>query len=316
MPFFSSFTGSFAAGRRTVAGGGGGGDPVPGSLSMDLDLADFGTATFTNALTQETTFYGLAFSPDGTVMYTSRSAFSFHYYNLSPGWDLSDPNSDHVGEVLISVGNGGGAGGDIFYDPTGTRFWSTEFGADEVVKEFSMGTAHDASTLNGSPVATFDVETIITPSNAANYLRNMRWGDNGNKLYVCEQGFGGAGMHELNASTAYDITTLTASGNKLNVTQVTWGGGFTSVGMSCIVWCNNGQTLLVQESTSTGTRYLVKYTLSTAWDLSTASYDSRVAFSTLGMTGQSIINVWPKPDGTTFYYMMNDETIAIVSTGI
>jgi len=317
MPFFSSFTGSFSGGRRTVAGGGGGGgggDPVPGNLSMDLGLTDFGTATFTNALTQETLFYGLAFSPDGTVMYTTRSAFSFHYYNLSPGWDLSDPNGDHVDEIIISAGNGSGAGRDIHYDPTGTRFWSNETGANEVIKEFAMGTAHDASTLNGAPVATFDFETIITLP-ASTGLSSNRWGDNGNKLYVTSGGFSNSvGIYELDASTPYDITTLTNSGNFLNVTQVTFTGGFTGVGMGTIVWCNNGQTLIVQETKGT-TRYLVKYTLSTSWDLSTASYDSRVTLSSLGIS-TGVTNIWPKPDGTTLYMMTLDETIAIVSTGV
>ena len=111
-------------------------------------------------------------------------------------------------------------------------------------------------------------------------------GSNGTKMYVC--GSTGDDVNEYTLGTAWDVSTATFTAVSTGVTQDT--------APNDVFFKDDGLTMFMLGGTN-DTVY--QYTLSVAWDITTATYASK-SFSVTTQEATPT-GMWFKPDGTTMY---------------
>ena len=243
----------------------------------DIANASYDNKSFSTSSQDNSSLTGLAFKSDGTKMYAlTQNNFSVYQYSLSTAWDVSTASYDSV-SFAVHTGYTGLA--DLRFKPDGTKFYVLDTGFD-VVRQYSLSTAWDLSTASFDNV-TFSVQTQDSSP------RVLDFKPDGTKMF-----YGGATsetVYEYDLSTAWDISTASYSNKSFSTaTQDSqlYGMTFNSSGTKMFTGGGSNDSIF-------------QYSLSTAWDISTASYDS-VSFS---ITSQSsygnALNF--KPDGTKLY---------------
>jgi DNA-binding beta-propeller fold protein YncE len=243
-------------------------------------LTRFGYDGVFNALTSSATEEGFDVSRDGRYVYVAvrgtRLTARIFQYECSTPWNLStitySSKSLVVGDYELNC-NG------IAITDDGTRLFFTGYGGD-TVWSCTLSTPFDLAT------ATVDVKKFYvgTQDTAPN---TPFFGDSGTKMYV--MGATNDRVYQYNLTTAWDVTTASYTGNSLLVTSqdATPQGLF---------FGDSGTKLYVVGAT-TDTVY--QYTLSTAWDISTASYASLSFVVATQETAPRAL--FFKPDGTKMF---------------
>jgi DNA-binding beta-propeller fold protein YncE len=222
---------------------------------------------------QEASPTDLFFKPDGTKMYVI--GFSGDYvneYSLSTAWDVSSASYVQNFSVASQETNPQG----LFFKPDGTKMFIVG-GAGDDVNEYSLSSAWDISTA--SYVQNFSVSTQdITPS-------GLFFKPDGTKMYVT--GATGDDVNEFGLSSAWDISTASYTQNFSVASQDTQPLG--------LFFKPDGTKMyIIGSSTDT----VCEYDLSSAWDISTASYVQN--FSIIGQEAIPSGLSW-KEDGTQFW---------------
>ena len=151
------------------------------------------------------------------------------------------------------------------FNPAGTKMYLSDFNADNV-DEFPLSTAWDTSTA-GTKTATF-----VT---GGDFTTGLQWNNDGTRLYTVN--YGDDTIKQFNLSTAYDLSTASDPSQSFSIaSQAATSFGFT--------FKADGTKMYVTNNTSV----LYQYTLSTAWDVTTASYDSVSA--SVGFIGSPAFN--------------------------
>ena len=243
-------------------------------------VSRFGYDDVFNALTSSGTEEGFDVSRDGRYVYVAvrgnRLTATIFQYECSSPWNLStitySSKSLVVGDYEISC-NG------IAISDDGTRLFFTGYSGD-TIWSCTLSTPFDLVT------ATVDVKKVYVGGQDAT-PNTPFFGDSGTKMYV----MGGTSdrVYQYNLTTAWDVTTASYTGNSLLVTSQ-------DANPTGLFFDNSGTKLYVV-GTTTDTVY--QYTLSTAWDISTASYAS-LSFS---VAGQETVPraLFFKPDGTKMF---------------
>lgn len=243
----------------------------------DLANASYDNKSFSTSSQDNSSLTGLAFKSDGTKMYAlTQNNFSVYQYSLSTAWDVSTASYDSV-SFAVHTGYTGLA--DLRFKPDGTKFYVLDTSAD-VVRQYSLSTAWDLSTASIDNV-TFSVQTQDSSP------RVLDFKPDGTKMF-----YGGATsetVYEYDLSTAWDISTASYSNKSFSTaTQDSqlYGMTFNSSGTKMFTGGGSNDSVF-------------QYSLSTAWDISTASYDS-VSFSVTSQSSHAnALNF--KPDGTKLY---------------
>lgn len=244
----------------------------------DLANASYDNKSFsTNSQDSSSALNGLAFKSDGTKMYAlTQSTFSVYQYTLSTAWDVSTASYD---SVSFAVHTGYTGVNDLRFKPDGTKFYVLDASSD-VVRQYSLSTAWDLSTAS-NPSVTFSVQAQDTSP------RVLDFKPDGTKMF-----YGGATsetVYEYALSTAWDITTASYSNKSFSTaTQDSqlYGMTFNSSGTKMFTGGGSNDSVF-------------QYSLSTAWDISTASYDS-VSFSVSSQSSYAnALNF--KSDGAKLY---------------
>jgi len=218
---------------------------------------------------------GLYFKPDGTKFYTTsintNDNGAIAQYALSTPWDLSTMSHEktiHVNDKTYNVG-------DVVFKSGGTKMYITNHGGDEVF-QYSLSTPWDIGT------ATYE-KTFNVGGTDPN-LEGIAFGLNGSKMYVVDKN--NLVLHEFNLSTPWDIETavLHTSLDLSAQASEPWG----------IMFNPDGTILYVVESLD-GENKIYIYSLSTAWDISTATYDSTLS------TDRRFFDIALNTDGTKLY---------------
>lgn len=197
---------------------------------------------------------------------------------------------------------------DVFFKPDGTRFYTINSDQDQV-KEYSLSTAWDISTAA--------YVTALSVSAKDTVPWGLFFKDDGTKLYI--HGLTSTSIHEYNLSTAWDLSTATFNQSFSFSSQTSVGISlfFKSDGTKLFIGDDSNDRVLEYGlstawdiSTATFTQFfsiasqqtiirglfftsdggkmftcggdepnIAQYSLSTAWDISTASYDN-VSFNT------------------------------------
>lgn len=232
------------------------------TVAWDLTAYTDKYVPYLSVSAQETTPAGLFFSDDGARMYiVGPAGDSVDQFSLSPAWDVAAASFVRVSSVSAQETNPT----DVFFKPDGTKMYIIGSTGDDV-NEYSLGTAWDISTKTF--VRVFSVSAKETSP------QGLFFSPDGIQMYVT--GGSSDSVHQYTLSTAWDISTsvfvrtLSVSARDTAPTGVF----FRSDGLRMYV-CGNTNDRVYQ------------YNLSSAWDISTATYITfySVSFAQTGLNG-------------------------------
>ena len=218
---------------------------------------------------------GIVFNNDGTKLFVLGFSGSVGYYSLSTAYDISTAayvNSFFVGaQEIYPMG--------LRFNADGTKLYIIGYNSDTIY-QYTLSTAYDITT------ASYDSVSFSVASQDTNPY-GLSFNSDGTKLYVL--GNGTDAVYQYTLSTAYDISTTSYDSVSFSVSSQ-------DTNVRSLFFNSDGTKLYVLGS---GNDSVYQYTLSTAYDLSTASYDS-VSFNISGQTGSPTSGIF-NDDGTKFY---------------
>tara|TARA_R110002012_G_scaffold149614_1_gene308715 strand:+ start:669 stop:2408 length:1740 start_codon:yes stop_codon:yes gene_type:complete len=246
---------------------------TPGDPSTALDASKEVSVLGNNTAS----YLRTAFSYDGTRMYVSfYSGGSTIYvppeqYNLSTAWDVSTA-VPKVKRFYVGTQETNPFG--LYIKPDGTKMYIIGTTGDDV-NEYNLSTAYDVSTA--SYVQNFSISAQeVSPT-------GVEFKPDGTKMYIV--GYTGDDINEYDLSTAWDVSTASYSQNFSVSAQETLPHS--------LRFKPDGTKMYVTGYTGDDVN---EYNLSTAWDISTASYVQQFA---TGDTTQ--VSVAFCADGTKMY---------------
>jgi hypothetical protein len=263
---------------------------TPVVSGYQLSSAAYASKSFSVA-SQETAPRAVEFKSDGTKMYVLGSiSDTVFQYALSTAWDVSTASYE---SKSFSVASEQTVPDGIRFKPDGTKFYIIGDTPDSV-HQYSMSTAWDISTASYDSV-TFSVSSQLSQATG------LFFKSDGLSLYAV--GAVNDTVYQYTLSTAWDLSTASYASKSFSVaSQATFP---TDVNFN-----NDGTKMFVQ---CLNTDFVYQYSLSTAWDVSTASYDS-VSFS----TGSQEVNPYActfGDSGTKMYVVGNSgDTVYQYST--
>ena len=254
------------------------GTAVSGSEGYSLVAASYDGVSFSVA-SQAATPAGVAFNSNGTKMYIVDNNFSdVHQYSLSTAFDLSTASYDSVSFSLSSQDT---APFGLFFKPDGTKMYISGY-TNSNVYQYSLSTAFDISTASYDSVS-FDLSSQLLLGAPAALLLS----DDGTKMYMLSTA--DANVYQYSLSTAYDLSTASYDSVSFDVSN--------EDALSFGISFNSGGTKMYMSGFNSKSIY--QYSLSTAFDLSTASYGS-INF-TVGSQDSTPRNTAFKSDGSKMY---------------
>jgi len=221
--------------------------------------------------------YGIFFKPDGTKMYiTGNYNDNVFQYTLSTAWDVSTASYDSKYKY---IGSEDDFPYGIFFKPDGTKMYITGNYNDNVF-QYTLSTAWDVST------ASYDSKyKYIGSVDMSQY--GLFFKPDGTKMYT--MGNQNDTVYQYTLSTAWDVSTISYASKSVNVNDediFPFGVFFKPDGTKMYITGGQHETVY-------------QYTLSTAWDVSTASYDSKS--KDVSDEDDTLYGVFFKPDGTKMY---------------
>ena len=170
---------------------------------------------------------------------------------------------------------------EVRFKPDGTKFYILG-GTNDAVYQYALSTAWDVSTASYENKS-FSVQTQeATP-------QGLAINADGTSFYVCGQS---KQIYQYDLTSAYDLSTASYANKSFNLigqfpSSVPWGLHFDSTGTK----------LYVISSAASGP--IFQYTLSSAFDISTASYANKTVNAGLNNTTSLTMT----PDGVTLYVL-------------
>lgn len=295
------------------------------SLSTAWDLSTASHSSSFSVSSQETAPQGLFFHPDGDKFWITGNSDKVWQYSLSTAWDVSTAsysslNFSTTGQMGIPVG--------VEFKSDGTKMYLIDNQSSQYIYQYSTGTATtlDLSTgnyfshtpsvntvfafnnppasgtaagfalaLTGANVgssydianASYDNKSVVVSGQTGVGVSGLFFKPDGSTVYASS--YGNDVIHQFTLSVNWDISTATNSGKSLSVaSQENDPRDF--------YFTSDGYTVFL---IGTQNKTVYKYTLTTAWDISTASY-ANVSFSVLSQTNFPR-GITFKTDGTEMY---------------
>ena len=214
--------------------------------AFDVSTASYSGNSF-SVSSQESFPQGMCFNNDGTKMYIVGSdGDDINEYTLSTAFDVStltySQNFSVAGQDTYPT--------DIAFNTDGTKMYIVGFTGQDV-NEYTLSTGFDISTASYS-------QNFSVSSQEAD-PQGLAFNSDGTKMFIV--GFTGDDVNEYTLSTGFDISTASFVDSFSVAGQETQPRG---------VSFNTDGTQMYVVGTSNDTVY--EYTLSTGFDVSTASY--------------------------------------------
>ena len=192
----------------------------------------------------------IRFKPDGTKFYLLTNDNDIIYqYAMSTAWDISTASYENKS---FNVQSQEGTPQAMAINADGTSFYIA--GQSRVVYQYNLTTAYDISTASYASKS-FSLTTQISSGSGW----SLDFDSTGTKMYA----LGSSGTaYQYTLSSAFDVSTASYASKSLDTTSQT--SDSTSFAIT-----SDGTSLYV---VSSGSDQVFKYTLSTAFDLATASY--------------------------------------------
>jgi DNA-binding beta-propeller fold protein YncE len=245
MPLGSAFHATLYMG-----GGGAGGGSAPAG-AWTVANATYASKSLAVG-TQETQPQAMYFKDDGTKVYvlglTSDRVFQ---YSLSTAWDISTATYDNVSSSTLSQE---AASRGLFFKTDGTKFYFVGNGSDTVY-QYSCSTAWSVSSTS------YDSKSFSVTSQDTSPA-DIFFKPDGTKFYIMGQT--NDTVYQYSMSTAWDVSTASYDTKSFSVT--------TQESTPTALFFKDDGTRMWTAGSTNNTVY--QYNLSTAWDVSTASYAS------------------------------------------
>ena len=255
-----------------------------GGASVDLDISSMAYVTSFDTTAETSTVTGVAISPDGTVMFVlDRTSDTVYQYTLSTPHLVS--SASYASKSLSVTANVSDPFG-LIVKPDGTTLMANDR-SDDHSSQYS-GSAWDLSTFSRDTADDIDFSGESPAPRSITYAGDKiyMWDSSGNVMYQ----YGG---------TAWDGSTFSYDSKSFNPSEIT-------AGYPMIVSSSGNNAIIGQVGPSNGEFY--QYTLSTPFDISTASYDS-VSFTDSGR--DIAAGIFARADGSTLYASGNSAPTVI-----
>ena len=218
---------------------------------------------------QDSTPLEVFMSTDGTKFYMAgNTTNSVYQYNLSTAYDVS---SASYNSVSFSVASQSTEPKGVTFSVDGTKMYIVE-ASNGVIYQYALTTGFDLST------ASYASKSFDTSSQrGGNEPQDVSISSDGTRLYMIISRH----IYEYTLSTAYDVSTATYNSKTYNYSSQTVSGTGMAFG-------NSGTKLYVLGAVGAPLISIIfEYTLSTAWDVSTASYSNN-SFIAAGRTNDNM----------------------------
>jgi 6-phosphogluconolactonase (cycloisomerase 2 family) len=212
---------------------------------VDMSLGSY----FTKTLSANTTF---TFSNPPASGTAGSFALEVTGGNAVVGYDLANASYDSKSFDTTATSNEANPPMGLAFNNDGTKMFVCSNGTDVVV-EYDLSTAYDVSTSVYNSVS-FSLSSTATTS------RGLAFNNNGSKMYVV--GNETDKIFEFDLSTNFDLST--ASYNSVNFSVASQ-----ETNPRCVVFKPDGTKMFVVGTTGDDVN---EYSLSTAYDISTASF--------------------------------------------
>lgn len=244
------------------------GTGIPNTVPASIPSSSYANVNFSVA-TQDTSPTGLTFKSDGTIMYVSGDTGNvIEEYALSSAWNVS--TASHTSSYDVSSQTTDLE--DVTFKTDGTKMYVLGGGTNDTVYQYSLSSAWDSSG------ASYESKSFALNSQDTSPT-GLTFKSDGTKMYVT--GNDGDTLEEYTLSSAWDVSTASAS-HSLDIS-----GEETSP--EDVEISSDGKYIYVAGGQQDG---IDVYELSTAYDLSTASYVRTADVSGTGTTLSScFVNV-------------------------
>jgi len=254
---------------------------IPHVRAWNLSTASYSSKSV--SVNGEATFvYGLIMSVDGTKMYFGGYTNGYVYqYNLSTAWDIS--TATYANKRLLVTGQTS-APLDVGISHDGLTFYVQ---AGSMIYQYGLSSAWD---LSSATYANKSYSTSAQESLDCHHFIDS----SGTRLFVV--GSGQKKVFQYTLSSAWDISTASYDGKNKAVS--------TQAGLPYeLSFKTDGTKMYVSDF---NTNRIYQYTLSSAWDVSTATYDT-VYFS-FGSQETYPTGLHFRENGANFYVMGRSNT--------
>ena len=249
---------------------------VTGNQSVvGYDLSEAAYDNVSSDLSAETgALRSISFKPDGTKMYVlALTGTDVNEYDLSPAWDIT--TSSYVQNFAVNGQESSVQG--LFFKPDGTRMYIVG-SINDTVYQYSLSTAWDLSTASYGSV-------FLSVNSRETNPKDIFFKPDGTKMYII--GTQDDAVDEWALSTAWDVSTASYT--------TTFSVSSQDGTPDDVFFTPDGATMYILGNSFNLVR---QYSLGTAWDVSSASYDSVVLDTTPSLSPQGFFF---KPDGVKMY---------------
>jgi DNA-binding beta-propeller fold protein YncE len=247
------------------------------NLSTPWDISTASFLQLFSVVRQDSVPTGLFFKPDGTKLYVVGTINGkVREYDLSTAWNISTASYTYPSTNYFSVAAQEISPEDLFFKPDGTKLYVLGSIGDDI-NEYNLSTAWDIST------ASFLRLFSVAAQDSA--PTGLFFKPDGTKLYVV--GTTGDAVYEYNLSTPWNISTASFLQSFSVAAQEATPSG--------LFFKPDGTKVYVLGSVG---RNINEYNLSTAWDISTASFLQSFSVAAQEATPSGLFF---KPDGTRVY---------------
>ncbi|MBJ64649.1 MAG: hypothetical protein CMB55_07655, partial [Euryarchaeota archaeon] len=233
------------------------------TINSNISSATYSNSSFSYG-NQTGSALGVTFKPDGTRMYVTSQHYTYQY-NLSTPFDLSTATYSNYNVGLHSYDS---TVESFFIKPDGTKAWFVGRTNDQV-RLINLSTAWELNT------ATVSSDTFSVSGAEANPT-GLWFKPDGTKMYFV--GTSNDAVWEYCLSTAWDVTSASYT---TNISVAAQDGA-----PSGLAFNSTGTKMYVTGELNVS---VFEYNLSTAWDVSTATYSNySLAVNSNGSNLQSV----------------------------
>jgi DNA-binding beta-propeller fold protein YncE len=252
-----------------------------GRQGSSLPTIDITTAAYTSKSFsisgQETGATCIRFREDGAKFYiVGAVGRDISQYSCSTPWDVSTASFDSKSYSFNSLS---GITESIFFKPGGTTYYLLSSSNDAVYQMSCSASDISTSSYSGLSASIGSQETEA---------HGLAFSPNGENMYVIGQRNSTGDIYQYTLSTPWNVATASYASKTLSVNAQ-------SAFPTDIAFTADGRQMFVTDQGDS----IFQYSLSTAWDISTATYDSK-SFSVTSQD-QTPEGLFIRPDHSGFY---------------
>ena len=200
--------------------------------------------------------------PDGTKLVflqyggSNSSSYSLRMYTLNPAFSLTSPTYDS--EVALSLSDPH----EFYIQPDGSRMFILERNGD--ITRYMPNSSWWASSINSSQASTNTIARATYGGQQSSNNYGLTIKPDGTKMYVLY--LGDRSVYEHDLSTPWDVSTGSYN-SKVLTDNATKAGYNNKIRFSNDFNATGTEVFFIAE-----TREFLQFSLSTAWDISTATH--------------------------------------------